>query len=272
MNVHQEQNRDLLPDLELVRRAQAIVGDYKASRLQIIADRPGNPMGAEVRRFEGAVACRVPPFGEHLFNRAVGFTDEQLDAALEVISWYQDGEVPGAFEIAPGPSSNRLLELLHSQGFRHTGFHARFAGRPSGREGTPAGVEVLRLTDTEHIEAFSDAYHLGWDATGPAVPVEPWLRAPGWSLFLGLCDGNPAGAAVLYLSGGDAYLADCAVDPKYRRRGVHRALLDRRCEDAAAAGTDVVFSGADFLSASHRNMLRKGLTLLFTTAIWTLNR
>jgi ribosomal protein S18 acetylase RimI-like enzyme len=268
--MHQEQNRDLLlTDLELVRRAQAIVGDYKASRLQIIADRPGNPMGAEIRRFEDAVACRAPPFGEHLFNRAVGFTDEQLDVALEVVSWYQEAEVPGAFEIAPGPSSDRLLELLHSLGFRHTGFHARFAGRPSGREESPPGVEVLRLANTEHIEAFSAAYHRGWAATGPPVPVEPWLGAPGWSLYLGLCDGNPAGAAVLYLCGGDAYLADCAVDPKYRRRGVHKALLDRRCDDAAAAGADVVFSGADFLSASHRNMSRKGLTLLFTTAIWT---
>jgi hypothetical protein len=49
---------------------------------------------------------------------------------------------------------------------------------------------------------------------------------------------------------------------------VHRALLDRRCADAAAAGAGVVFSGADYLSASSRNMVRKGLAVLYTKAIW----
>jgi ribosomal protein S18 acetylase RimI-like enzyme len=77
-----------------------------------------------------------------------------------------------------------------------------------------------------------------------------------------------AGAAILYVAGGDAYLADSAVDPAFRRRGVHRALLDARCTDAAAAGAQTIFSGADYLSASARNMQRKGLSLLYTKAIW----
>jgi len=42
--------------------------------VQIIADRPGNPMGAGVRRFGDAIAARCPAFGEHLFNLAFGFT------------------------------------------------------------------------------------------------------------------------------------------------------------------------------------------------------
>jgi ribosomal protein S18 acetylase RimI-like enzyme len=98
--------------------------------------------------------------------------------------------------------------------------------------------------------------------------MEPWLNAAGWSLYLGLCDGQPAGVAILYRAAGDAYLADSAVDPRYRGRGVHRALLDRRCVDAHAAGAQIIFSGAEFLSPSHRNMLRKGLGLLYTEAIW----
>ena len=268
-----EGNRALvLPDLDLVRRAQAICASYKASRIQIVAERPGNPLNAEVRHFGAATACRAPLFGEHLFNRALGFTDDQLDEALEVITWFRDGDVAGAFEIAPGPPSDHLLELLHAHGFRQTGFHAVFAGRATGTSHPQEGVEVLEVDDARHLDAFSDAYHLGWASTGPRVPVEPWLKAAGWSLYLGLCDGVPAGAAVLYLSDGDAYLADCAVDPRHRRRGVHRALLDRRCDDATNDGAEVIFSGADFLSTSHRNMLRKGLALLFTKAIWTWRR
>lgn len=263
-------NEVVIPDLDLVRRAQAVYGNYTASRVQIVADRPGNPLGAEVRRFGRAIACRVPVFGEHHFNRAYGFTDEQLEDARDVMSWYGDADVAGAFEIAPGPASDELLTLLDANGFRHTEFHAGFAGRATGPREPPPGVEVLRLDDDRHLEAFSDAYHRGWAIADMRVPIDPWLRAPGWSLYLGLCDGEPAGAAVLFQSGEDAYLADAAVDPRFRHRGVHRALLDRRCGDANDA--DVIFSGADFLSASHRNMLRNGMALLFTKAIWTRRR
>jgi GNAT superfamily N-acetyltransferase len=261
--------RVLIPDADIVRRSQAIYGGYSATRLQIVAARPGNPMRAEVRRFDGAVALRAPPFGAGDFNRAYGFTDEHLDAAAEVANWYAEAGVEASFEIAPGLPTDRLLALLHEQGYRQTGFHGAFAGHADTPPAPSSGVQVRQLEDEAELSAFSDAYHAGWAITRFRVPMEPWLSAPGWRLYLGLCDGEPAGAAVLYLAGGDAYLADSAVDPEFRRRGVHRALLDRRCADAASAGVSVVFSGANYLSASCRNMLRKGLGLLYTKAIWT---
>lgn len=261
-----------IPDADVVRRAQRINGNTTAARVQVIADRPGNPLSAEIRRFGEAVACRAPVFGgEHLFNRAFGFTDEQLDDARQVIAWYEESGA-GGFEVPPGLPCQELFALLHAHAFRQTSFHAFFGGRPTVSAAAPGGVEVLRLEDASHLEAFSDAYHRGWGQTGMRVPLEPWLAVPGWSLYLGLCEGQPAGAALLCLSGGDAYLADSAVDPDFRRRGLHRALLDRRCADAAEAGADIVFSGADFLSNSYRNMLRLGLSLLFTKAVWTLDR
>jgi ribosomal protein S18 acetylase RimI-like enzyme len=260
----------LLPNLDLVRRCQAITAASGEIRVGIIAARPGNPLGAVVRRYEGgALALRAPTFGEHYFNRAFGFTDETLGAAAEVADWYAEAGVAGAFEIAPGPPSEGLMALLHARGYRQTRFHAAFAGPAVLPQQPSTGVEVRRLEDESDLEAFSDAYHVGWNATQFRVPMKPWLTAPGWSLYLGLCDGEPAGAALLCLADGDGYLADSAVDPRWRRRGVHRALLDRRCADAADAGASVVFSGADYLSASHLNMLRKGLALLFTKAIWT---
>jgi GNAT superfamily N-acetyltransferase len=261
--------RAFIPDADIVRRSQAIYGGYSATRLEIVAARPGNPMRAEVRRYGEAVALRAPPFGAHDFNRAYGFTDEHLDAAVEAADWYVAAGVAGSFEIAPGLPTDRLRALLHERGCRQTGFHAAFAGYADSPPAPSPGVEVRPLESEAELNTFSDVYHAGWEITRFRVPMAPWLSAPGWRLYLGLCDGEPAGAAVLYLADGDAYLADSAVDPKFRRRGVHRALLDRRCADAAAAGVSVVFSGANYLSASCRNMLRKGLGLLCTKAIWT---
>jgi GNAT superfamily N-acetyltransferase len=262
----------LIPNLDLVRRCQAIIGNYVASRLQIIADRPGNPRDATILRMGQAIALRCPSFGEHLFNRGYGFTDETLEEARRAIAWFAEQNVPAAFEIAPGLPSDALLELLHAHGYRQTGFHGAFAGRSDMPAAAALGVEVRRVETAADLTAFTDAYHLGWNNTGPRILTAPWLDAPGWSLYLGLCDGAPAGAAILYVANDDAYLADGAVDPAFRNRGVHRALLDRRCADAAAAGVNVVFSGADYLGGSSRNMIRKGLSLLYTKAIWTIRQ
>ena len=258
----------LIPDVAMVRRAEAIIGDYARSRVEIIAARPGNPLNAEVRRYGEAVALRAPVFGEHFFNRACGFSDETLEGARQVIDWYAEDGVPGAFEVLPGLPSGALMALLSEHGYRQVAFHATFAGPGELPAASAPGVEVRPVETDADLEAFSDVYHRGWASAGPRVPMRPWREAEGWRLYLGRCDGEPAGAAVLYLWNGLGYLADGAVDPRWRRRGVHRALLDARCADAARTGASEIFSGADYLSGSHRNMLRKGLGLLLTKALW----
>jgi GNAT superfamily N-acetyltransferase len=255
-----------IPELDDVRRAQAIVGGYTRSRQAIIAARPGNPMGAESRAFEGAVALRTPGFPGSVFNRAYGFSDALIDEVPGVVEWFKAG-VGGVFELAPGQPIAKTARLLAEAGYAQSGFHSTMVGPVVLPEEAAEGVDVVRLEGAADLEAFSDVYHRGWGHTR-RIPTAPWLTAPGWSLYLARLNGEPAGAAILYVVGEDAYLADGAVDPAFRRHGVHRALLDRRCADAKAAGASRIFSGCDFLSASYRNQLSKGLVLLYTEALW----
>ena len=258
-----------IPDLQVVRRSRAIAADYCRSRLQIIAERPGNPRGAEVRQYGTAFALKAPAFGPSVFNRAYGFTDDQIDEAGEAVAWYADGAVPGSFEITPGSITTKLVRLLQERGYRQSGFHATFAAPSTMPTAASSEIEVRRVESGDGLSAFADAYHLGWNLNEFRFPMEAWLKSPGWTLYIGLVEGRTAGAAILYLEGDDAYLADSAVSPQFRRRGVHGALLDRRCLDAANSGARIVYSGAEFLSGSHRNMLRKGLSLLYTETIWS---
>ena len=191
-----------------------------------------------------------------------------LDDARDAISWYADKDVPAVFEIVPGLASGELMTLLARHAYRQVGFHATFAGPAELPRQPSPGVAVRPVETGADLAPFSEVYHAGWANTGPPVPMQPWLAASGWRLYLGLCDGEPAGAAILYVWGGMGYLADSAVHPKWRRRGVHRALLDARCADAAAMGCTEIYSGAEYLSASCRNMLRKGLSLLMTKSLW----
>ena len=258
-----------IPDVDDVRRAQAIVAGYTQSRQAIIAARPGNPMRAQHKAYKGgALVLRTPGFpGSSFFNRAYGFHDGLIGKLPGVIDWFATG-VGGVFELAPGQPIEKTARLLVAAGYAQSGFHATMAGAVELPKAPALGVEVTRVASKAELEAFADVYHRGWAITDFRVPIEPWVKARGWSLYLARFDGQPAGAAILYVVGDDAYLADGAVDPAFRRHGVHRALLDRRCADAAAAGAKRVFSGCDFLSGSYRNQLRKGLSLLYTEALW----
>jgi GNAT superfamily N-acetyltransferase len=255
-----------LPDTGMVRRAERVFAEYTRSRVELIAARPGNPRDVQIRRYGEAIALRAPPFGEGTFNRAYGFSDETLDDARDAIEWYAEQNVPAVFEVLPGLPNGMLLALLAERGYRQVGFHATFAGPAELPRHPSPGVEVRAVTTDADLASFAEVYRVGWDRPG-RIPMQPWLTAPGWSLYLGLCDGEPAGAAVLYVWNWVGYLADSAVDPKWRRRGVQRALLDARCADAAELGCTEVYSGTEYLSASHRNMLRKGLSLLMTKSL-----
>jgi hypothetical protein len=70
-------------------------------------------------------------------------------------------------------------------------------------------------------------------------------------------NGQPAAAATLYVHDRVGYLADSATDPSFRRRGLQVALVRRRMRDAGVSGADLIFSGAEPFSSSHRNMERR---------------
>jgi hypothetical protein len=184
--------------LDDVRRAQGVIGAYTRTRLEIIAARPGNPMGAEAREFGEAVALRAPGSSGGHFNYGYGFCDEQIEHIPALIEWYAAG-AGGSFELAPGREIAQTAKLLAAAGYVQTGFHATFAGPAEMANAPSAGVDVQRVEGEDDLKIFADVYHLGWAITGFRIPMKPWLTAPGWSLYLARCDGEPAGMAIVYV-------------------------------------------------------------------------
>jgi GNAT superfamily N-acetyltransferase len=146
----------------------------------------------------------------------------------------------------------------------------RIEGNPVGIAYRKAGKSGCALL-ARHlpVPSFNAIIGLAPGDEGFKRNVRPWLDQPGWSLFLGRVDGKAAAAAILYLREGFGYLADATTDPAYRGRGLQTALLAHRLRHAADAGAEYVCSGATFLSSSHRNMVRAGMTLQFVRALWT---
>lgn len=260
--------------IDLIHRVLAADVAYTISRLQVLERLPGNPIGVVYRKVgDNVTALMARHIPSPSFNRVVGQRagDERHIAPLA--AWYREHGVTARFEMVPGDYDAALGRELAWQGYYQSGFHAALICRP-GDAIAPTTALVERVTSAALMEDYLQAYMAGWGLPEKEhlqfkANVRPWLGQPGWSLYLARVDGRPAAAATLYVHGDLGYCADAATDPAFRRHGLQLALLHRRIADARAAGVDFVFSGAAFLSASHRNMERIGMRILFVRAIWT---
>ena len=262
-----------IPALDLVQRTLAVEIAYTISRMQVAERIPGNPIGMAYRWVDdGAVAMmsRLPAFA-----RVMGLRSGHERHIEPLVHWYREHGVKPTFEMVPALWDAGLGRELARMGFYQSGFHTSLICRPlpptAALDGE-AGIEAV--TTAEAMEHYLDAYVAGWGIPEGDRPqfrgnVRPWLEQPGWSLYLARIDGKPAAAATLYVQERTAYLADAATDPSFRRRGLQTALLRRRMRDAGTAGADLLCSGADPFSTSHRNMERAGMRLQFVRAMWT---
>jgi len=263
----------LIPSIDVLQRTLATDISYTVSRMKVLEGIPGNPIGIAYRWFdERAVAlmARLPAF-----CRVVGLRPGQTHHIEPLARWYAEHGIKPTFELVPGQYDADLGRELARLGFYQSSFHASLIGKLSANGQADGGATIERVVTAAAMEGYLDAYVAGWgfpekDHAQFKSNVRPWLEQAGWSLYLARVDGRPAAAATLYVHDGVAYLADSATDPSFRRRGLQAALLRRRLRDAGLAGADIVFSGVELFSSSHRNMERVGLRLQFIRAKWTL--
>jgi len=96
----------------------------------------------------------------------------------------------------------------------------------------------------------------------PITPITPKRT------YLAYLEGQPAGHAMLYVEGKLAYLQQASTIKRFRKRGVHSALIRRRIADAIELGCDTIVGGADFESPSRDNQMRCGLQIGYLAALW----
>lgn len=263
----------IVPSAELIRRTLDTEAAYTLSRLRVLERLDGNPVGVRYRQV-GKHGWAL--MAEHIpvpsFNAVIGLQAGDESELEAVLAWYREHEVATQVEIVPGLEDAKLLRELVRLGCHQSGFHASVIARPADVAPPDPAIDVVRVTTDNEFEAFLEAYVAARqipDGDGFKRNVRPWLHEPGWSLWLGRRDGQPVAEAILYLRDGFAYLADAATAPTFRGRGLQRALLAHRLRHAAEQGAAYACSGASFLSTSHRNMVRAGMSLQFVRALWT---
>jgi GNAT superfamily N-acetyltransferase len=252
----------------LSRRLQAIATRYAVTRLT----GPGNPMKTEMLRHGAAIATKVPFVpGNAFMNTIHGLEDP---AALPpILEFYAATRQPCWIELYTHNATPELGQALIAHGFTPQSQNAVLLGPADARGGrVRKDVEVHDVAPAE-LELFLQVLARGFDTpegilAGVVRNQHFWGDVPEWRLLLARVGGEPAGAAVVALTDGGAYLASGSTLPAFRSRGVHTALVARRLEIAQAEGCHFVTGRAAFGSASHRNQRRAGLELVLVQQTW----
>ncbi|HET6926819.1 MAG TPA: hypothetical protein VFI48_08205, partial [Hyphomicrobiaceae bacterium] len=191
-----------IPSLRMVRRTVECEIAYTVSRMRVLEQLPGNPVGITIRPLEGGAAALM---ARHLpvanFNSVVGLRAGNELEIEALTGWYGAEGVKPRFEIVPGYYDGALGRELARLGYYQSGFHTSLVCEPQPDPApTPAGIAIERIADAAGLDVFLSTHAAGWqiaDEAGFKANVRGWLRQPGWSLYLARLHGTPAATAIL---------------------------------------------------------------------------
>ncbi|MCI0343521.1 MAG: GNAT family N-acetyltransferase [Planctomycetales bacterium] len=257
----------------IARRIEEAGARHFRRRIECSRARPGNPAGVEIREFPGALAF-VALARRHVdWKNGACFVSRPAEEVLDsILAFFRERGIGPRIEAPPGAVDEAVSRRLGAEGLVPGRGIAVLWGVPEVRPEPPGPIRVRRV-GPEEVSRFAELYAGGFempagDAEDGTADIARWPSVPGWTLHLAEVDGTPAGAALLSVDGGVAYLGSSATLPRWRRRGAHGALLRCRISDAARAGCEVVFARAEPGSASFRNMERAGLRLAYVKSVW----
>lgn len=167
---------------------------------------------------------------------------------------------------------------LHDRAYRIAGFETVLWQPLSGAMTSAA----LMRPDALSVECVEGAAAAAWTdlmGRGFADGGEPMafsvdfgrVRASMGSatlMFRAMWEGEPAGAASLSMHEGVAHFGGASVLPRFRRRGIQRALTQTRLDAARASGCELAKLDVLAGSGSHRNAERAGFRVAYTRPQW----
>lgn len=137
---------------------------------------------------------------------------------------------------------------------------------PDGLRVARAGPEDADLWLRTSAQGFEGA---DTPSAGMLEILGPNFHAPDAVPMLAWANGEPAGAGGAYFAPHVAAfeLGGASTLPRFRRRGVQRALIETRLALGPQMGCDLAVVLTDAGSASQRNLLRAGFTLAYTKVV-----
>ena len=212
----------------------------------IVAPRRAFPLLPDLRVIERAGWLQIvtPSIKTGGLNEVIYSVLDELsaDAAIDdAIAIYRDLGLKFRWSVAPDCGPPDLGDRLERRGL------VASWGRGMARSTESAAplAEIVEVDDRT-VEAFTQTMAAGWEADPVALLVlNRFVLAEGRQrMFLAYVDGEPAAAASYYPLERSAYLIGGVVLPRFRGRGLYRALVQARLAHARARGIALAISHA----------------------------
>lgn len=217
------------------------------------------------------------------YNRVIGFGPADVDRLSEILGIYAAADLEPCFDMSPDRQTGEVAEALAAQGFvprlQLAFLKNDRIGEELGRDqaegfASPAEIEISRISDEEEALSFIRLIERSRGEESPAFDETIMLRKSRYFYredfrnFVVSIGREPAGMGSMFIRGDTGYLANDFTFPDFRRRGVQTALIRHRLQAAADLGLKRVYTDVEFASASHANMLKCGLELVYMNTFW----
>jgi GNAT superfamily N-acetyltransferase len=232
-------------------------------------------LGTGTAPVDGALAIWNPQDEDPAYNYLTGFeVAPDPDRAWE--RGLAAARAGGARLFGVGITAERAAwataERMERLGLTYDADEIVWAAR-LGAAGAPAppppGIELL--SGGFDAATFARVLNRGWEVHerhGRGRLYAATLGRAGWTHYLALADGRPAGGGVLFVAEGVAVCMVAATVPAFRGRGIQTALIARRLADAVAAGGDLAMTETVAGNASPRNFRRAGFRVVARRRIY----
>jgi ribosomal protein S18 acetylase RimI-like enzyme len=259
--------------LELARRLDRVEIDFCA-----LTTLRGEREAATLER-GGALAVYGAPGSP--VNKVLGLglgvevTDEDLDA---IEDFYAERTCPVQIELCPLAAPD-LPSRLTRRGFVLQAFENQLARlAPSEPVADSQGADIKVETGSNEgvwrqviAEGFAApertiAGPVPADAVAVIGDMMRQFQHPDLVRYLAWVDGEPAAGASSAVFNGVLFVFGTATRPRFRRRGLQRAIVARAMNDARGTA-DVLMATTEPGSVSQRNFERLGFQVMYTRAI-----
>ena len=264
--------------LELARRIDRAEIDFCA--LAAGAGTPGGVASLEVAGGRALCSFAGSPLNKVLgLGLGTAVEDADLDAIEE---FYDERGIPVQIELCPLAVAN-LSARLTKRGYQLQAFENQLA-RPLGSDTFPEpGLRVTQATADLNdlwLKVAATGFSAADDSSPAALPAPELLENvknvmrgfvhPDFERLLVWVDGEPAGAANVYVLDGVLGIAGTTTLPAFRRRGVQQALVTHALKTGAGRA-DLAMATTAPGSISQRNFERAGFQVVYTRAIFVLD-
>jgi GNAT superfamily N-acetyltransferase len=229
--------------------------------LNNLARRLERAQALQNERFNQATGGRSLPVGGgfahcrgdgHPLNQALGLIDPLAESELEAVEAFLGA--PTVLELSPG-ADPALWLLLARRGYRLQMFQQLWV---LGLDGpVPVAGAGVRRAAVHEADTFNRVVAAGFqerdDWRDLEAPFGVSLEVPDAWGFLALVEGEPAGGGMLGLVDGVALLSGDGVIPRFRGRGLQKALIAARLAFAWDRGCDLACASTAPGTASQRS-------------------